>query len=113
MSVQTFGLPGLLLVNRKCLGPYVWLLQKYCLIVISMETTADTKNTITLFHRAISQLQFFNIVTTVSYAFLPAMNKSLHAVLITIYTSKSDSLSLMLKHTTHHLTVLPFTVWSQ
>ena len=53
--------------------------------VVSLETTRDTKNTITLFDRANSQLQnaiFFNIVNTISYVFSPAMNKSLHAVLV-------------------------------
>jgi len=35
---------------------------------------------------------FFNIVTTISYAFLPAMNKSLHAMLVKICTSRGDSL---------------------
>ena len=35
---------------------------------------------------------FFNIVTTISYAFLPAMSKSLHAVLIKICTSRGDPL---------------------
>ena len=54
-----------------------------------METTADAKNTITLIDRANSQLQkiFFNIVTTLSYSFLPAVNSSLHATLVRICTS--------------------------
>ena len=46
-----------------------------------METTTDTKNTITLFDRAL----FFNsnaVVTTISYAFFLIINKSLHAVLV-------------------------------
>jgi len=49
-----------------------------------METT--TKSTTALFDRENSQLQsiFFNIFTTVSYAFLPAMNKSLHDALVKI-----------------------------
>mgnify|MGYP001852393476 CR=1 FL=1 len=47
-------------------------------------------------------------------AFLPAMNKSLHAALVKICTSRGDPLSLLplLKHTTHHLTVFISTVWS-
>ena len=64
-----------------------------------METTTDTKNTITLFDRASSQLQnrfdclfVFKIVTTISYAFLPEMNKSLHTTLIKISTSRGDPL---------------------
>ena len=66
---------------------------------------AATKSTITLCDRANSQLQktFFDTVTTIRYTFLPAMNKSLHAVLIKICTSRGDSLSPVLKRTTHNL----------
>jgi len=39
------------------------------------------------------------------------MNNSLHAVLADFYNS-GDPLSLLLKHTTHCLTVLTSTVWS-
>lgn len=39
------------------------------------------------------------------------MNKSLHPVLIKINASRSDMLSLLLKHTTHCFTVLTSTVW--
>jgi len=48
-----------------------------------METTTDTNITITLFHIENSQLQnaIFNIATTISDAFLPAMTKSLYASL--------------------------------
>ena len=52
MSIQAFGSPGLHLVNRSCLWPH--LLQKRYFILISMETTTDTKSTVTLFDRAIS-----------------------------------------------------------
>jgi len=38
---------------------------------------------------------FFNIVTTISYLFSPAMNKSLHAMLVKICTSRGDPLSLL------------------
>jgi len=38
---------------------------------------------------------FFNIVTTISYVFLPVMNKSLHSVLIKICTSGGDPLWLL------------------
>ena len=44
---------------------------------------------------------FFNIVTTTRYAFLPAMNKSLHATLLKTYASRGDSLLPLLKRTTH------------
>jgi len=56
---------------------------------------------------------FFNIVTTISYAISPAVNKSLHATLIKI-CNKSDSVSLLplLKCTTHYLTVFTCTGWS-
>jgi len=46
-----------------------------------METTTESKCIRTLFDRANSQLPFFNIVITISYAFLPVMNESPHAVL--------------------------------
>ena len=54
--------------------------------------TADAKSIVTLSDRANSQLEnlHFNTVTTISYAFSPAVNKSLHAVLITISTSGGD-----------------------
>jgi len=57
---------------------------------------------------------FFNIIATINYAFSPAMNKSLHAVLVKICTSGRDPLSPspLLKCTTHRLTVLPLTAWS-
>ena len=48
-----------------------------------METTTDTKSTITLLIEKILSYKtlFFNIVTTIGYALSPAMNKSLHAAL--------------------------------
>jgi len=50
----------------------------------AMATTTSTKSRSTVFDRVNSQLQntLFSIVTTISYAFLPAMNKSLHATLM-------------------------------
>ena len=56
----------------------------------------------------------FNTVTTISYAFLPAMNKSLRAVLVRICTSGGNpvSLSPLLKRTIHRLAVLISTGWS-
>ena len=56
---------------------------------------------------------FYKIVTVMNYAFLSAMNYSLHAVLIKICTRGGDTLSPLLKNTTHHLTVLTFTVGSR
>jgi len=49
-----------------------------------------------------------------SYAFSPVMNKSLHGLLIKIYSSGDEALSLppWLKCTTHCLTVFTFIVWS-
>ena len=76
---------------------------------ITMETTTDTKSTITLFNRANSQLHnYFSVTTTISCVFLPAMNMSLHAALLKISTSRGDPLmrSPLLKPTTHHFTVL-------
>ena len=55
---------------------------------------------------------YFSVVTTISHAFALAMNKSLHAMLIEVYSSEGDPLSPLLKHTTHHLSVLSSTVWS-
>jgi len=45
---------------------------------------------------------FCNIITTISYAFLLAMSKSLHSVLVTVCTSGGDPLLqlLLLKSTT-------------
>ena len=59
-----------------------------------METTTDTKSTITLVYRVSSQLQntICNIVITVSYAFSPVMNSSLHASLVTIYPRRVEPL---------------------
>jgi len=83
---------------------------------IFMETTADTKSAITLFDRESSHLQntIFNTVTIISYAFSPMMNRSLHAILVTICASWVDPLPLspLLKCITHCLTMLTFTVWS-
>ena len=61
-----------------------------------------------------TKIQFFSIVTIISCAFLPEMNKSLHATLRKICTSKDVPLSLspLLKSTMHHPTVLTFNVWS-
>jgi len=60
------------------------------------------------------KMLFFNTVTTISCAFSPAMNKSLHAVLVEVCTSWGDPwpLSPLLKCTTHRLSVLTSTVWS-
>ena len=99
-------------MKRSYLGPR----QQRLLQFISMEMTADTKRTITLFDRAHSQLQstlfFFNTVTTISYMLLPATNKSLHAVFVTVCASRSDLLLLLLRSTTSCCTVLTSTVWS-
>jgi len=50
-----------------------------------METTTDTKNAITLFlgYRTL----FFNVVTIISYALLPAMNKKMNAILVKTCTT--------------------------
>ena len=74
----------------------------------------SSKSTSTLFDRANShyERQFFIRVTTISYVFLPVMNKSLHATLVIPCTSGADPLlpSPQLKRTAHHLTVLTSTV---
>ena len=73
---------------------------------ISLETTAATKNTITLFDRANSQLQKslsqHTILSTISCVSSPAMNKSLYPALMKTCTSKGNPLSLLppLEHTT-------------
>ena len=55
---------------------------------------------------------FFNTVTVISYAFLPAMNKSLHAMLVNICTIGGDPLLPLLNCTTYLLAVLTSTLWS-
>ena len=66
----------------------------------------------TYFHENYNKYNF-NIDTTISYVFSPAMNKSLHAMLIEISTSGADPLSPLLKCTAqHHLSVLTSTDWS-
>lgn len=44
---------------------------------------------------------FFTVVSAVSYAFSPTLNKSLHAVLIAICTSAGALLLPLLKCTSH------------
>jgi len=72
------------------------------------------KNIIILFDIQILSYKvlFFNTVTTISYAFSLAIDKSLHAMIIKIFTSEGLSLLPPLKHTTHPLTVLTSTLWS-
>ena len=48
-------------------------------LFISMGTTTDTKSTIRLSEQILIYKMFFNTVSTMSYAFSPAVNKSLHA----------------------------------
>lgn len=60
-------------------------LGKQCFLFISVETTRDTKSTITVFDRTNSHLKtFLNIIIMTSYAFLLAMNKNLHDMLVNI-----------------------------
>ena len=56
---------------------------------------------------------FSNAVTIISYAFSSAMNRSLHAMFVTICTRGGDPLSLspLLKCTTH-CTVCSYPLWS-
>jgi len=88
-----------------------------------METTTDTKSTIILFDRANSQLQntIFQLITSITYAFSPVVNKSLPAALLkkkNLHVCPFQLvchialLSPLLKHTTHWFTVLISTVWS-
>ena len=59
-----------------------------------METTIGRKSTITVFHRTSSQLQntISNLVTTISYVFSPAVNRSLQVTLIKICTIRANLL---------------------
>ena len=76
-----------------------------------METTVNAMSIVTLLEQILTyRTLFFNIVTTMSYAFLPVMNKSMHAMLVKTCTGGGDP--LLLKCTTHHLTVFTSTVWS-
>jgi len=60
---------------------------------------------------------FSNTVTTISYALLPTMNKSMHAMLVKICMAIQNVACLSWhchhcwKGTTHHLTVFTSTVW--
>jgi len=67
-----------------------------------METTTNTKSTITLLGKFSATKHGFSTVTIVSCVFSPAVSNSLHAVLITICTSSADPLllSVLLKCTT-------------
>jgi len=76
-----------------------------------MEHKTDTMSMVVLLDRANCQLQNINFQyssTTISYAFLPAISKSLHTELVNVCISGSDPvlLSPLLKRTTHHFTVL-------
>jgi len=66
---------------------------------LPMETATDTDSTITLLELSAIK-EYFSTVTTVSYVFSLAMNKSLHAV------------ALLMKCTIHCFTVLASTVCS-
>jgi len=58
-----------------------------------METTTNIRRTRTLIEQILSYKKLlFNIVTTNSYAFLPMMNKSMHALFAKICTNRSDPL---------------------
>ena len=72
----------------------------------------EHKNTI--WQRTFSATKHYFSTKSRPLAFLPVMNKNLHVVLVTIYTSECDPLFLLplLKCTTYHLTVLTATVWS-
>jgi len=83
-----------------------------------METTTDTKSITTLFDRAKSSATkhiFFNVITTISYAFSPAMYRSPHVALIRICTSGHDHWRCCYcwkpPPCHHYLTVLTSTVW--
>jgi len=74
----------------------------------------STKNTYFIEQIHSYRTVFFSVTTTITYVFLPAMNKSLHAVFVNTCTSGHDPLSTstFLKCTTHHPTVLTPTVRS-
>jgi hypothetical protein len=53
--------------------------------IFLMKTTTDTESIVTQLSRARFQLNvFFHIITTIRYALLPAMNKSLYAALLKV-----------------------------
>ena len=93
---------------------YVGCSESNAFLFISMEPTVDTKSTVMPFVRAFFSCKtlIFIIATYVSYAFLTAMSKSLHAVLVTVCTSRVYPLPPLLKCTTRRLAVLASTVWS-
>ena len=63
-------------------------------IFFDRETTTNTMRTITLFDRTNSQLQntILNTVITISYAFLPVMNKIPYAELVKMCNSGGEPL---------------------
>ena len=97
-----------------------WLLQIEYLLFISMETTTNTKSTITLFDRANSRLQNTIFQHSHQYYLCPfasneqdppcCTHKNLHCCLESGFSF--TSLSPLLKLTTHCLTVLTSTAWS-
>lgn len=70
------------------------------------KVSTDTKSTITLLEQIRNnKTLILNTGTTMSYASLPAKNKSLNAALVKTCTSRRELLALLLKCTTHQLTV--------
>ena len=79
-----------------------------------METTTATKSTITTFERANSQLRntVFQHSTNITYTFLPAMNRSLHASLVKFAPPEVTVTVATAETITHCLNVLTSTVGS-
>ena len=76
--------------------------------------TQKTQKCYLIEHILFYKTLFFNAIITISCTFSLVMNKSLHVLLINIYTSRDAPLLLspLLKYTMHHLTVLTSTAWS-
>ena len=70
--------------------------------------TQKTQKCYLIEHILFYKTLFFNAIITISCTFSLVMNKSLHVLLINIYTSRDAPLLLspLLKYTMHHLTVL-------
>lgn len=72
------------------------------------ENSIRSKTTIMLFDERIIhyKIPIFNLVAAISHVFSPVMNESLCVRLIKVCTNRGDLLSLLLIHTTCHLTCL-------
>ena len=101
---MTYGHSNEVISSQPLPGLYEWS------IVCHFEQVWNSS----LFYREILSYKtiFLKILNNVSYVFLPAINYTLHAVLIKICISGGNLQSPLLKSTTHHLSVPSSSRWS-